>query len=361
MTELQSLLQNSDTVVLKQLFTVVNESFRSNGGIYNFIKTVGCGIAKILVSLVVQHLFKNSTAGNGLVRFILFRLIYNRIILKHENKRDGFILDLFKTSPPTSSLPVYMEKEEFGNTLYYLPYIHSDFIKTILDKADKYMQNGILTICKDTAGRSFVPLDLFPSNNYKKLDRIIFNYFEVYNATKMVTPPIIVLQSKPGLGKSHSAHYLAKLNKYSEIRIIDLTGMVNKSFSSIITEIMSKQSIGTTIIYFDELDKYVDMYTQHTYTSQKSGPERKTEASMDEIVDSDYLVFKCAVKKSVLMNIAQLNNNFTNFSQGIIFIFCANNFHTLFADIDKIHIESIKSRFTFIDFKELSVMNFLNM
>lgn len=262
-----------------------------------------------------------------------------------------------------SGIPIYLEKEGIEYLLYSIPWIHDKFMQELDNLTQEVIKSrsGIDTVCKDASGKTFVPLDLFASNNYIKLDNVISSYFDIYSETKMVIPPLVVINGVPGLGKSHSSHYIARLGKYGEIRHIDLTssGMVNKSFSAIVSELLSKKTNVTTIIYFDELDKYVNLYTQHAYTSKSAGKMEEKGNNMDQIVGDNYENFAIAVKKSVITTITQLNNNFTNFNSGVVFVFCANNFSTLFDGIDQTHVNSAKIRFTFIDFEKCNKEEFI--
>lgn len=373
MTDLNQALFNPDSVILNQLFSVLNESFKCQGGFYGILKTLSNGVIKILASLMVQKMFRNSGDIFGVIRFLMMRIVYRKIRLDSSEKSlvtieefkkflPSVVTDPKKTvvepiinSITVSGIPIYLDKEGTGYILYVFPWLHNKFVQELdeIVKTTIAERGNIETICKDTSGKVFVPLDLFASNNYIKLDEVIDSYFDVSKDTKMVTPPLVVIDGSPGLGKSNSSHYLARLGKYGELRHIDLTanGMVNKSFSSIVTEIMAKKTTVTSIIYFDELDKYVNLYTQHAFTSKSVGKAEEKGINMDEIVSDDYEIFKISVKQSVITTITQLNNNFSNFTAGVVFIFCANNFHTLFEGMDQTHVESAKTRFTFIEFK----------
>lgn len=373
MTDLNQMFSNPDSVILSQLFSVLNESFKCKGGVYGILKTLSSGMVKILASLVVQKMFRNSSDIFGVIRFLMMRIIYRKIHLNSSEKSLVTIEEFKKFLPPVvadskktinepiissitiSGIPVYLDKEGAEHILYIFPYIHDKFIRELENIVNNTIneRGNINTICKDTTGKTFVPLDLFASNNYIQLDNVISSYFDVQSDTKMLTPPLVVINGNPGLGKSNSVHYIGRLGKYGEVRHIDLTasGMVNKSFSAIVSEIIAKKTTVTTIIYFDELDKYVDLYTQHAFTAKSVGKLEESGNNMDEIVDSNYEIFRISVKKSVITTITQLNSNFANFTAGVVFIFCTNNFHTLFEGIDQTHVESAKTRFTFIEFK----------
>ena len=140
----------------------------------------------------------------------------------------------------------------------------------------------------------------------------------------------------PGLGKSKSCDYLASLNKYHEVYYINLslTTLLKKDFKSIVNDVISKRS-GRTIIYFDELDKYLDFYIEYSFHKQ------------EEIEDFDE--YKRRQKQEFLYELLEVIE--TNlYEDGVVFIFCSNNFHTIFEDVNQVHFHSLKSRFAPIRF-----------
>lgn len=69
------------------------------------------------------------------------------------------------------------------------------------------------TVCRDLSRKVFNPAVLFPSINYKLLDRIIEGFFTVVRTTNMFKTQGILLNGEPGLGKSRACDFLAKSNK----------------------------------------------------------------------------------------------------------------------------------------------------
>lgn len=387
MESMMNSFNSPESVILNQLFGVLNDALSSGAGnLSELMYKLGSGAMKIAATLLVHRLYAASTKGgmfsvSSLIRWVMIKLFYRAKHLNILDERDRLIMQSFTaliqppspvasdanvikdkaaiTPPPpseehpmsnsVSGLPMYLDKHGVKDyVLYYLPYFHTEFVGELEREANDVLtgQQVVQTVCIDTAGKVYTPLDLFASNNYLKLDRIVHGYFRRHTESRMITPPIIVLNSMPGIGKSHSAHFLAMRNKYSEVRHISLIQPVHsvRPFPAIIKDLMDKRSVGTTVIYFDELDKYVEIYTYYSFhTSNKA-----------DVMDTDYDSHVRKTKHTILMTIAELNNNFTNFPKGVVFVFCSNNFHTLFDGLDEsqsMHTESIKTRFTFIDFE----------
>lgn len=364
---MDSLISNPDSVILNQLFSILNETFQCKGEWRTLLHTMGMGMLKLVASYCIHRLVKNGDVWK-VIRFVMLRMVYRKRLLNKENAHDGALLDEFAsltkpavtksttTTEPSdmesvwvSGLPIYMDKEGMNMALYSLPFIHTSFVEQLDEKANAEISEAVVvhSVIRDSAGKDYKPLSLFASNNYINLNNVVHRHFTVCKDTNMVTPPLIVLNGEGGLGKSNSSQFLAEQGKYEEIRHISLISqnMATRSFPSIITEITAKRTPHTTIIYFDELDKYVDSYIQNTYSASRKKQNEEV------VVDDSYVVFASETKKSILMAIAGLSDTFTTFPRGVIFIFCSNNFHTLFEGIDSTHVESIKTRFTFINFE----------
>lgn len=356
----QRLIPDSDSIILSQLLSTLNESLSCKGGLSGVLRALGGGAIKLVASLVVHRLFKGGDVWSVL-RFILIRFVYRRTRLSSTEEKSVSMLQEYNALFPTpneevsvSNMPVYMVKDTGDHVLYTCPYVHTAFVNDLESRADDSLihKEFMATVCRDSNGKVFISQPLFASNNYLALAKRVTNYF-VRKCTGMISPPLIVLQGEAGLGKTDSFHYISQLGICGEIRVISLTGngMINKSFSSILQDLMSKRYTTPTIVYFDELDKYLDMYFTHAYTTAKTSKVQGTR--MDEVVDDNFDVFVSSVKKSVIMSIAGLIENWhVTFPGGVVYVFCSNNFHTLFRGVDNTHLNSVKTRFTFIKFEK---------
>ena len=59
---MDSLISNPDSVILNQLFSILNESFSCGEGVRGLFKTLGIGALKLVASLIVQRLVRSGDA-----------------------------------------------------------------------------------------------------------------------------------------------------------------------------------------------------------------------------------------------------------------------------------------------------------
>jgi ankyrin repeat protein len=343
----------SESLILKQLFTLWDQAFSCKEGYASFCKSILSGSTKALGIFLIQYLVKNPDKILSFFRSLVLKFIYRRWELKSvAGTKESYIHKLLQKeinpkNEPSSSLtlsglPLYLTINGSYTVLEYCPFIHQKFINDIdkeatLESEVKNVSNKeVKTICKDSTRKIFVPDSLFPSKNYILLDTIISNFFTVVNRTKMYKAQGILIDGEPGLGKSKSCDYLGSLNKYHEIYYVNLslTALLKKDFKSIIDEVLIKRN-GSTIIYFDELDKYLDFYMEYSFHKQ------------EEI--EDFIEYRRQQKQEFLYQLLEMIE--TNmYEDGVVFIFCSNNFHTIFEDVNQVHFHSLKSRFAPIRF-----------
>jgi ankyrin repeat protein len=354
----------SESLILKQLFTLWDQSFSCKEGYVSFGKSIVLGTAKALGIFLIQYLVKNPDKILAFFRSLALKFIYRRLELKPVSGTKAFYMNKLlqkeinpKMEPSSSltisGLPLYLTLNGSYTVLEYCPGIHQKFVTDIdqeatLESEVQQVSNKVIkTQCRDMARKVFVPDTLFPSKNYILLDKIITNFFTVVNRTKMYKAQGILIDGEPGLGKSKSCDYLASLNKYHEIYYVNLslTSLLKKDFKSIIDEVLNKRN-GSTIIYFDELDKYLDYYIEYSFYKQ------------EEI--QDFIEYKRRLKQEFLYELLEVIET-TIYEDGVVFIFCSNNFHTIFEDttaslevgkpsFNQVHFHSLKSRFAPIRF-----------
>lgn len=359
---------NPGTIGIEKIFSVIDKIYDCNKGWYSMIIELLKGCFKIVSYFGIYILLENYGKILKPCKLFILKFAYTRLSLNANVRLNANVVDKFKKMIPPpkkdeeqsnevwySGLPLYLEKEGNDNVIYYFSYTHLPIIDELL--ANDENEDIHNTICKDESGKTFTPLNMFASDNYIKIEKLCYRYFETHEATEMITPPLVFINSPAGYGKTKGIHYLAKskllLNIHKEVRLIDLTSptMINKSFSSIIAGLTEKEVHVPTIIAFDELDKYISLYTRHIYTSSKKGIKKDegTLSNMDEVVDDDYSTFEKHVKLSIIFNIGRLDS-VKNYYKGVVWMFFANNIHSVFQGLDQTHIHSIKTRFTFIDF-----------
>ena len=341
----------SESLILKQLFTVWDQSFSCKDGYMSFVKRMVSGTTNALGIFLITYLSRNPDKIVSFFRFLILKFIYRRLELKNvAGTKEAYMHKLLQKeinpkAEPSSSLnisglPLYLTLNGNYMVLEYCPYIHKKFLDSINKEADMESEvrpnKEIKTQCRDITRKVFVPDTLFPSKNYLALDTIISNFFTVVNRTKMYKAQGILIDGEPGLGKSKSCDYLASLNKYHEVYYVNLslTALLKRDFKSIIDEVLIKRS-GSTIVYFDELDKYLEFYIEYSFHNQEA--------------ISDFFEYRRRQKQEFLYQLLEVIE--TNiYEDGVVFIFCSNNFHTIFEDVNQVHFHSLKSRFAPIRF-----------
>lgn len=342
-----SFIPTTDTVIINKLFSMV-ESFTYEHSLRVNLQKLFGGSIKLILVYGLYFIYKYGIESiTSSWKGLLWRLIYKRLIIDKSKQ------SIFKADSQVvyeNVFPLYFEKEDSNHVVYHLPYIHDSTINKLKTELMGPLDHKTLFIENDK--KINLPLNLFPSNNCLALEELLDGYFEVFHHSRMVSSPLILINGKPGLGKSDSRYYLASLNKYDEIIYYNLLDLTNKSFSSIITALLNKESTKTTVVFFDELDKYIELYVRYMFKLEKRGKNSNGGSNMDEIVDTDIQHFRVDVKENIIQTISNLNAGIHNYQNGIAFVFCANNFETVFDGLRQKHITSVKTRFTFVEFKE---------
>ena len=222
---LMSLVPTTDTVIINKLFSIVDE-FVCESSIKSIIKKICFNALKISAVYGLYFIYKYGIEfATSPVKRLLFRLIYNRLVIEKSKQ------SIFKNDgePLSNGLfLVFFEKEVNDHAVYYIPYIHNALISELKNQIDE--SNHQQTLLFDNDKKIMVPLEMFPSDNYLELAELLDGYFEVFNRSRMVSSPLILINGKPGLGKSDLRYYLASLNKYDEIIYYNLHDMTTKSF-----------------------------------------------------------------------------------------------------------------------------------
>ena len=338
----------SDTMVLNELFKVINNSFSCKDGYQALFKTICSGTLKAIIVFMVQYLVKNPGIVLSAFRHFIIKLIYRRLQIStaddlHKILKNEIVIDPKSTEPASITmrgLPIYYSVNGSHSALEYCPIIHESFLKEMTSLAQKesiQMENKT-TILRDAKRRVFNPLTMFPSNNYKRLDKIIDNFFKVVRLTKMFKAQGILIDGEPGLGKSRSSDYLASLGKYGEICYINLsvTELLKKDFNVIMNEVIPKKITGPMIFCFDELDKFLSYNIEYSFQTQKEY--------------NDFESYRRLKKQTFLYELLEvLETNL--FDEGVVMIFFSNNFNTIFEDVDPVHFHSLRTRFAPIRFE----------
>jgi hypothetical protein len=179
---------NSETFILKQLFTLWENSFSCKDGYSALFKGLLSGTIKALGIFFIQHLVRNPDKILTFFRNLILRFIYRRLELKAVAGSNDVHLNrviqkqINPKNEATSSLtlsgvPMYLTVTGSYSVLEYCPIIHQKFLNDIYQEAlmesAPVVQKNIKTLCRDASRKIFTPDMLFPSKNYKRLDDIV--------------------------------------------------------------------------------------------------------------------------------------------------------------------------------------------
>ena len=387
---------STEGLILKQMFNIVGEATRNYESLGSFLKNASAGVCGIFGVLILKYLVENKDTIPNILKFICIKLFYKNLMVVSKDNKQLFTLlqkDMNPKSEPKvsyerSNLPIYITLSGETLNLDYCLFIHDkiidDYITRSFEPVCDFSNKEKKTVLRDANRKYYQPYILYPSYNYRRLDKIINNFFDVVKITGMYKAQGILINGEPGLGKSESCSYLASLNKYGEIIYINMTlvELLKKSFKTIIQESLPVKSSEPTIIYFDEMDKYLDFNLMYSYNSEQgqsqgqslgqnlgqnliSGSSPKSELKSEPKTDrsetpnsnsnlnlnlrGDYEKYIVSYKTEFLYELLALIET-KSFENGVVFIFCSNNFDKIFENIDETHFKSLRDRFANVNF-----------
>lgn len=337
-----------DTTTLREILSIFTSS-----------KNKWKGALGVFVAIGIRHILNNSTE---LINLAYSRLGERFLSLFYTKKRfirdDATLYDYYFSK----EWMLYSSKNESGIIssvegniliLCYLPY-HQKIINEIHEKADIAFKTIDLktkkekrTICfRITTGNNseWVPTQLFPAQNYQRLERSITRHLQVCKLTGATTNLGILIDGEPGLGKTKVADYIASKNIFKTVVKIDMTEFVDRELKDVMEEI---ENIENVLYLVDELDKYIEFHILkkwHLYISSEKKDERKI--TLHEFV----LNKKLDILGTILRTLEYDKNK-----EPRVIIFCSNNFQTVFGGIDPAHFESLYSRFMIFTFNRCDI------
>lgn len=214
----------------------------------------------------------------------------------------------------------------------------------------------------DMVYKTFKADKTYETNNLYNVGKVIKEYISISNTLDTYYPMTILINGKPGLGKTKIADYVSSNKLCNNAYLYDMTRFNTVDVSTIFSDICreTEELEGVTLILIDEIDKYLNYWINSEFELAKekkieklmSIQEFKNNIDINVIIkDKDehnkimkaYFLFK-------LLHLIETKN--TNSKR--IFVFCSNNFWTLFENIDMTHFKSLKDRLIQIDFNKCS-------
>ena len=351
--------QNPDSILLREILKIISQA-SCEGGIKKVISLITGNFGKILLMFVIQYYLKNTSKIPEFL-FSFFRSIFYRKIKLDMMSRNTELYTArrlennIEKEKEYNCFPLYFHKDKQYGIFEYIPVIQSRYYYEVkeLAKSDfkEHVEKSskIRTDFQNLNEKRIIPKKLFSSWNYLHLNEVISSYFQIAEMTEIYSTKGILINGEPGLGKTGCVDYLASLNSYQDIIKIDMTTQLEVSFDDIIKQILKKK-MESVIILFDELDKYLSFNIRNEYDKMKNSILQK-EGDKLEIagIVTPWKEYVISRKERFLFELLSiLENNF--FIKGAVFIFCSNNFDTIFEDVNPVHFHSFKKRFLPIKF-----------
>ena len=336
----------------------------------------GFSLLTVALVLIVKHYMSNTELFiNPIIRgfgSIIRNSLYTTKILPicGPDKVEHFIAKIIQSKEDegfyVNGFPVYWNIVGDNTCVEMMRGVHYSWYREITEQGTReFMEknkNVVLgSICKkfnnNYTTATYSPMMLFPSSNYKALEKSVDRYLRVVKLTKNYTPLGILINGEPGLGKTKSSDYLAYKEIFKEVIKIDMTLFLENNFEEVFKKCYHGLSISCpTLFVVDEMDKYLPYYIEKSYQKKKESllqPEEKEKNDKPKTPNISSLPTKEEYTKScktdflyALLRILERDG----LSQPCVILFCCNNFNTIFEGVDAIHIDSLKSRFVPITF-----------
>lgn len=373
-----SLYQSSETVVLQYVFETFKElscNISSNSKrhiLWKIFSIILTGAWRVGALIALRYLVQNPGKFGELYNTYIYRIIlhmcyYRRTYTHAKNDENDFIVQKINSINPeldplipitvwtttVENMPTYTE-------VYTLPFVHRGLVAEA-EAAGRAEYDKVIntrnTLCiRDSKVKK--PLQLFPSSNYRQLNEMINSDNEIAKLTGMRQPRAILIDGTPGLGKTCSVDALAVMGcgKYDAVCRIDMTKYINKNstlrdiFYATVKPIPNIKDI--IIVLYDEMDKYLDLRIKIQYEAHvKKLKKEKVPEGQEPMPIPEYEHFYIRQKETFLMELLHLIE-IDDLNYTVVFLFCANNFDTIFDKINMTHFHSLKERLIKIEYEK---------
>lgn len=359
MESIQNLVSNynsPDSLITQEVLKAIS-SFSCGESASKTIKSLISSGWKIFAVFLVHHyLIKNPQYIVDFLKIVGRMIAYRKIKLQM-GKVDVELTMARKiqslNGESVNGLPVYCTKDGTDLIVEYCPVTHSSYMKEVKETSEREFEeykSKQSTKIKTLTGKSIEPKELFPSRNFLKFENLVYKFFTVKKKTKMFRSLGVIINGRPGIGKSDSLAYIAQKNVVENAIYADMTKNLDKSFEEVIKTIYSNEKVGEHIVYIDELDKYLNQRLVKEYKLKcETIIENNKKSEIQSLVPSweEYLKEAKIDFIYMLLNLIETEN----FTGGVIFVFCSNDFETILEGIDEMHTRSLRRRFLELKFE----------
>lgn len=358
-----SYLSNTpDTIIFSGIVSSLKNITLTEGLGAFIISLLKCKIS-IGGILLTKWMTSNPADALSILRKLVWNvckiLFYSNTKYYLMNNTDSTIISYMKNNPEKyyRGLPVYFEENDIEFFLYTFRVLHFDFIPTITVEYNKrqemmmtikrYNKTNIYNVVPDTPTTTICsPIalrEIYQSKNVLDTVKIMTTAIEKMRPECGPKTRLLLVNGKPGLGKSTVIFSLSKTTYFHTIHNINMNSFSLVDFSFLVENIMreSKQSTETVAYIVDELDIYISRRVDKIVETikQKNGSSTKH----DVVIDIDGI--RRNVKLDILNTIRQLYDDLSVLHNRIV-IFLSNNFHFLFEGFDP---ETTKNNKSLID------------
>lgn len=328
-------------LIIKELFNIFNDVScgKSNKEMFtNLLKGVG---KSVLVMLIAYLIKQQNHHFSLLAKLFASRYLYRTMKLPSYAKLFKVEYEsVCETYNKTHQFPIYYHTLNEQPYYQYIPYIHTGFINELIHSVEQrkleYDKDDIRFF--DLNKQKITPDILFPSQNFLRLENIIRRHIEFVNMSSQFINIPILIDGCPGLGKSSCLSYLAEKRVCKSLIRVDMTQHFDSDFSDVVSKLKGTDE-EHRIVLVDELDKWFAQTLQNNFLCEKE--ENK------DVIRAD---FELSYKTNFLYELLQLIEK-RNGKTITVFIFCCNNFDSIFENVNSRHFASLRDRFIPVHFE----------
>jgi len=344
-----------DGIIIKEFINAFSKLSCENKR--QFIKTLFNSMGKLVPLLLGCVYIKNSDTIPRILKNFFRYMLYKKVFINlQENNVHTYMANSMKYAQERNKLinpaiPVFFDYSDANQAiLEYIPGLHSGVIKHYQKMGERDYEKFVLNkdnmITEYTSMRPSVikAQRMFPSRNYVQFLEIIKTHFQVGDLQKYHKTICVLMDGKPGLGKTGCINFIANENICEKVVMINMTKNLSNDFKSIFDTIKKECTDKRTVILCDELDKYLDYCTKEQYKITKDDHITK------KLKEPNYKEFVTSYKEKFLYTLLEFMEIST--TKGLVIIFTSNNFNTIFSDIKETHFNSLQDRFLKIHFEK---------
>lgn len=349
------MFQSPESLILQEVIRLF-DNFKSRKlslqECFRCVNRLFLNVMKIFILLTIKNGMTDISGTKKIGWALISTLVYRREIYEKGSPLWESVCVLHKHH---SVIPYYVTQcaNKGSQILYRLPLIHSHLDDIISKKAVELSTNDIhctYNLLPSDDMMEYKKLECsepYESKNYKMLFETIQNNITASKSLRSSGAIGILLNGEPGLGKSMFADYLSHKNIVDRVNVIDLSKLCEFKFGDEIEPFISyscQESQSTsTVLMIDEIDKYLDHRRNHIELKET------VDGKVRMLTKREMQNKKVKISSSILLSILSLIDSKTTFP--LIVIFCSNNFHTLFQDINQTHYHSLIDRLIQIRFE----------